>query len=209
MFCRIVHKWRLQTPNMSVQPWKSLPDPGPCKQKLNSGPEKSLAYIACIAHASSSLPVSRIVLQVVLAVLFNHGLLATQRSFQSQPRNYAGRPCLEGCLWGNSTSQLVSWFLFESHHEERKDSASFLNLYHVSTQPVQRISCTIMQSKILWTAAKCTSFTCGKISEFQRFSDLATDLFGATRSLAGTNSGRSRKRAQQHRFDFAELEEQS
>lgn len=131
------------TDSKHVQPWKSLPDPGPCKQKLNSGPKKSLAYIAWIAHASSAVPVSRIVLQtVILAVLFNHGLLATQRSFQLQPRNYAGRPCLEGCLWGNSTSQLVWWFLFESHHEERKDIASYLNLYRVSTKHVQRISCT-------------------------------------------------------------------
>ena len=69
------------TDSKHVQPWKSLPDSGPCKQKLNSGPKKSLAYIACIAHASSALPVSRIVLQtVILAVLFNHGLLATQIS---------------------------------------------------------------------------------------------------------------------------------
>ena len=136
------------------------------------------------------LPVSRIVLQIViLAVLFNHGLLATQRSFQSQPHNYAGRPCLEGCLWGNSTSQMVSWFLFESHHEERKDIASVLNLYHDQPNLCREYLAQFLQSRILWTAAKCTSFTCGKISEFQRFSDPATDLFGATRSLAGTNSG--------------------
>ncbi len=95
---------------------KSLSGSRPLQAEAQQWPEKSLAYIACIAHASSALPVSRIVLRmVVLAGSSITGFWLTKDL--SNRHNYVGRPCLEGCLWANSTSQLVWWFLFQSHHD--------------------------------------------------------------------------------------------
>ena len=84
MFWRIVHNWRLRTPNMSVQPWEI-----PVRiQALASGSSTVARKVTSLHSLHRPCEFCPASFKDCLANgspgrLFNHGLLANQRSFQS------------------------------------------------------------------------------------------------------------------------------